>query len=29
MDIIGIIGIIIVAAGMIYATYDSHFESKK
>jgi len=25
MDIVGIIGIIIVAAGMIYATYDSYF----
>lgn len=29
MDVIAVIGIIIVAAGMIYATYDSHFESKE
>lgn len=29
MDAIAVIGIIIVAAGMIYATYDSHFESKE
>lgn len=29
MDIIGVIGIIVVALGMIYATYDSHFERKE
>ena len=29
MDAIAVIGIIIVAAAMIYATYDSHFESKE
>lgn len=29
MDIVGVIGIIIVAVGMIYATYDSHFERKE